>query len=219
MLLGILKKIRQTKISFVTYKNYIQYAFILIFLIFIIKILDTNQLFELLQQVKIEYIFTALLLFLILMFLTFLRSFILIKKFTNIKSTEFFKINVYGMTANSITFTSFANDIFKYYTLKKKIYGFNSLVLILFDKFINLYFKIFYLIILFNVANIFIINFYSAYILTISIVIIILFLYLFINFKKIFSFVFKTRLIEKKKYLFICANYDYVLKKYFYLLV
>lgn len=120
MLLGILKKIRQTKISFVTYKNYIQYAFILIFLIFIIKILDTNQLFELLQQVKIEYIFTALLLFLILMFLTFLRSFILIKKFTNIKSTEFFKINVYGMTANSITFTSFANDIFKYYTLKKK---------------------------------------------------------------------------------------------------
>jgi len=209
------KKLKHTKIAFKKYKKYTQFTFILIFIIFLIKIIDTNQLFKILEEVKIEYILIALLLFLSLIFFVFLRSFIIIKKFTSFKFIEFFKINIYGLTANSITFTSFANDIFKYYSIKKRIDAFNSFTLVLFDKLITFYFKIFYLIFLFNVANIFLINFYTKYILTISVITIILFIYLFLNFKNIFTFILKKKLIKKKKYLFICSNFDYVSKKIF----
>lgn len=209
------KKLKHTKIAFDKYKKYVQFTFILIFIIFLIKITDTNQLFKILKEIKIEYILIALLIFLNSIFLVSLRSFILIKKFTSFKFMEFFKISVYGLTANSITFTSFANDIFKYYSIKKRIDAFNSFALVLFDKLITFYFKIFYLIFLFNVANIFLINFYTKYILTISVIIIILFIYLFLNFKNIFTFILKKKLIKKKKYLFICSNFDYVSKKIF----
>jgi hypothetical protein len=207
--------LRYHQILFNKYKKYIKISFFLIFILFLIKIIDFNQLLKIIKEVKIGYIFLALLLFFNSIFLVCLRSFILIKKFTNLKFFDFLNINVYGLTANSITFTSFAADIFKYYIIKKEISAYNSFTLVLFDKLITFYFKIIYFIFLFNIANIFLLNFYIEHILVLSLIIVFLSIYILHNFEKVFKFILNNKIIEKKKYLFICSNFNYVAEKIF----
>lgn len=113
-----------------------------------------------------------------------LRWYVLINNYTSFSFLTFLKNIIVGTSLNYFTSTSIALDVTKLLKINKEV-GFNKgFFLLLIDKYYTLIFKLYFLIITFNLFNYFILKFHLTKIIIISISII------------IFTLIFKNKLLE-----------------------
>ena len=194
--------IKEIKIFYNIYLKYLQVILVFTLIAAFIALVDVRIIFDILSNSKINYFIFAFALFLLAMFLNSVKFYILINSFTNFKLIDILKINAKGQAGNLLFMNGFVVDVYKYFKLKKKIDNFTSFMLVFIDRFISLFFKIIFFIIIFNIYNIFLLNFYIQEILAISTIFIALSIFAFFNFEKIINPIFKIKKLLKKKKLF-----------------
>lgn len=183
------------------------------------KFINKNDFFIILEKIKFTDLIPIFLLFLLQPFLITLRWYVLIKNFSKISLLNFFKNIVEGFSFSLALSSSLALEAAKFFKIKKELGNKKSIILIILDKFLALYFKLIFILLSFtfylNLYEDFKIDYYLMVILIIfSLVLIFLNLPFFtifilkkINsklnlkvFKKIFS------VIKEKVYQLILAN-------------
>ena len=144
--------------------------FILIkFFYYFKKNINLDDLSLIFNSIKIKDIIIIFILFLLRPILITVRWFILVRNFTNIYFLDFFKNIILGSSLNFITSSSIALDVVKFAKIQKDLGLNKSIFLVILDKFYALIFKIFFLILIFNLFNFFIIKTYIFEFLIISI--------------------------------------------------
>jgi hypothetical protein len=211
------QSLKKIKIFLNIYHKYLQAILVFALITVFIALVDVRKIFEILSSVKINYLIFSFTLFLLAMFLNSIKFYILINSFINFKFIDILKINAKGQAANLLLMNGFAVDVYKYFKLKKKINSFTSFMLVFIDRFISLFFKIIFFTIIFNVYNIFLLNFYIQEVLAISIIFIALSVFVFANFEKIITPIFKIKKLLKKKNI-ILNIYHSIKKKIFWFL-
>jgi len=209
--------IKKVKIFYNINLKYLQIILVFALIATFITLLDVRKVFDILSNSKINYFIFAFALFLLAMFLNSVKFYILINSFINFNLIDILKINAKGQAGNLLFMNGFVVDVYKYFKLKKKIDNFTSFILVFIDRFISFYFKIIFFIIIFNIYNIFLLNFYIQKILAISTIFIALSIFVFFNFEKIINPIFKIKKLLKKKKI-ILNIYHSIKKKIFFFL-
>ena len=171
----------------------IKVLFFILLLYYFNKFINTEKFLNVFNSFKlIDLIFLLLLYFIFFIFVT-LRWITVIKNYTTINFFYFFKNIILGYNI-AIFSSTLAVDATKFYGLNKKLDSSKTFALVIYDKFFTLFFKIIFLIFVFNYLNIINYKFHENLILIISLLIIILLFCFIKNINFILKYLLKFKL-------------------------
>ena len=159
----------------------ILFLFLLVF--YFNKFINTQEFLNTFKKVEIKDLVLVLFLYIIYFILVTLRWMTVVSNFVKLNFFYFFKNIILGY--NIALFTStLAVDATKFYGLSKKIDSSKNISLVIYDRFFTLFFKIIFLVIIFNYLNFtkFEIHEHTFFLISVTIVILLFFFLIRINF-------------------------------------
>lgn len=139
-------------------------------IVFFIHNLDYGLLKKSLLQINKGYLFLLYITFLSIPLINSLRWFLFIKKFYETSFKKIFENISEGHVVSALSNTGVAVDAYKFFFLKEKYSITDIMILIIIEKFLSIYYKLLFTIIVFNMFNFVSLNFYKYQIFLISII-------------------------------------------------
>ena len=173
----------------------IKISFLILLLYYFNKFINTEKFLKVFNNLNFIDLIFLLLLYLIFFILVTLRWTTVIKNFTKTDFFYFFKNIILGYNI-AIFSTTLAVDATKFYGLNKKIDSSRAFALVIYDKFFTLFFKIIFLITVFNYLNFIKYKFYENLILIFSLFIILFFVIFIKNINFYLKYLLKFKLFK-----------------------
>ena len=186
---------------------FIRLFFLVLLIIVLHDYFDKNKIFEILKDINyFFYSFLIVPLSLIIILMS-VKWYLIIKDNDKNQPTLFhncFETIVLGLNASFFTSSSIAMDITKAYNEKKRSGIEKSIYFVLYDKIVTIFFKIFFIILIFNIINILILKININIVMIISLSLLLLLRLFFSKFflKKI-NHLFKIKILKNISSLFI----------------
>ena len=161
----------------------IKILFLFLLVSYFNKFINTQEFLNTFKKVEIKDLVLVLFLYIIYFILVTLRWMTVVSNFVKLNFFYFFKNIILGY--NIALFTStLAVDATKFYGLSKKIDSSKNISLVIYDRFFTLFFKIIFLVIIFNYLNFtkFEIHEHTFFLISVTIVILLFFFLIRINF-------------------------------------
>lgn len=160
---------------------------------FFIHNLDFDLLKKNFLQINKSYLYLVYITFLFIPLINSFRWFLFIKKFYEIKFKKIFENISEGHVVSALSNTGLAVDAYKYFFLQSKYSRTDTLILVIIEKLLSVYYKLFFTIIIFNIFNFISLNLYEYQIVLISL----FFLIGLIFFDKIIISVLKLKYLKR----------------------
>ena len=180
------------------WKNYINIFLLIALLIFFSHFLSENKLIDIIKNINIKLFIISLCLTLFFPILITFRWYILIRNIVKQSFLNFFRNIIEGSVVGSITMTSLALDVYKFVYISNFISKKKSLLFVLTDKFLSIYFKVIFLILSFSIFYYFVFNNKIDFIFYLLLVFLILLIFLVKLSKKVIKFKILKKIIPDK---------------------
>lgn len=157
-------------------KENILYFKIILFsflIVFFIHNVDYELLKKSFLKINKNYLYLTYITFLFIPLINSFRWFIFIKKFYEIKFKKIFENISEGHVVSALSNTGLAVDAYKYFFLLDKYSRTDTLILVIIEKLLSVYYKLFFSIIIFNIFNFISLNLYKYQIVLISLILLI----------------------------------------------